>query len=441
MPLLVLTLTVLSPILGRDRGTYLLVLFVILVPFVLVQPLPKPRLAPFLYIYLYANVLAIIAHLASLDSVLNAGSLVVSILAISGAAYLSVRRHTKRPVEHSLELWLWISLALSLFLSVTLTASGWPGAPDYFPWESFYSEKRFLLINGAGVGHTPALWVAAFLGCFTAYRLATARRYRALFIVLFGLLVACLLATKSRLSLLYVVNLFIMLLAYRRFVLARYAVFLIPVVFSFFFLSASFVPQLSVGVDIAAHSAQQAVGDWLRLTPREESGVTAFSGRDILNRALMSASLEAPLTGQGDDADILAYGIDTDGDIAYDSRYKRAGVESPLRLAVKYGWLYFFALIVFLGSIPLALMKLRGNDKILHLGLWGMSVESIASQGGMEVFYGISGLMLFLLCISLFRAACYGRILESYPLNGVRRAAVPGRRQITWNVRAPINYP
>lgn len=86
----------------------------------------------------------------------------------------------------------------------------------------------------------------------------------------------------------------------------------------------------------------------------------------------------------------------------YSEEYKLASLPPPV---VDCGWLTFFAaLVLFLGSIPFSLAKLPLRDQILKMGIWGVCVESIASEGGMKVFYGISGLFLFLLCLWLFQA-------------------------------------
>jgi hypothetical protein len=404
MPLFILMLTVVAPLLGREYGRYLLVFYIALIPFVLSHPIPNPQRVPFLSLYIAANMLALLLHLGSTASVLNAGSLVVSILAVAGVAYYCVLRNDIPLVYHSLERWLWISLILSLFLSIALTAVSWPTAPNYFPWEALYSDKRFLLINGDGVGHTVSFWLMSFLAAFTVYRLATKKVHRAGLAALLVMLLLCLVATKSRLALLYVINLLVMGLAYKGVPLMRSFVFLIPGGFSIAFLLLSAFPMLGVGVDLAARAAQQEIGEWVRITPEKESRATVFAGRDLLNQALLDVSSEKPLRGHGDDVDILLYGVDAKGYVATDSMHTMANSESPLRLVVKYGWPYFGVLTIFLVSVPLALKRLPKPERILKVGLWGMCVESIASEGGMENFYGVSGLFLFIICLMLFEA-------------------------------------
>lgn len=432
LPLFVLAFTSVAPLLGREYGRYLLVFYVALIPLVLSRPLPKPRRAPWLYLYIAANALALVLHAGDVQSILNAGSLLVSVVAIAGAAYYCASRHDDRVVDRSLEKWLWVSLGLAFCLSILLTAAGWPTAPDHFPWEAFYTDKRLLLINGDSVGHTPSLWVLAFLAAFTLHRLGTQARYRAAATMLLAALALLLLATKSRLALLYALNLLLMGLAYKRVPFARVLLIVVPSAYSVVFLLLAVSPELGAGVNLAAQAAQREVGDWIRITPGGESRATVFAGRDILNHALRSASMVKPVQGLGDDADILQYGVDQDGEIAYDPDHRRAGTESVLRLAVKYGWPYFIALVLFLGSIPFSLTKLPMREQILKIGIWGMCVESIASEGGMENFYGTSGLFLFLLCLSLFQASgrkrcafAGKRAYESSPMpaNGSVRAA------------------
>jgi hypothetical protein len=145
----------------------------------------------------------------------------------------------------------------------------------------------------------------------------------------------------------------------------------------------------------------------VRITPDENVNTTVFTGRDLLNTALMAESLLAPFRGLGDDAAILNYGIDAQGRVAYDDTQKVAGSESVLRLAVKYGWPYLGVLAAFLVSIPWALRKLPLRAQILRVSLWGICVETIVFEGGMEHFYGVSGLFLFLLSLLLFEASCF----------------------------------
>lgn len=428
LPMFVLALTLLGPLLGRDYGKYLLVFYVALLPLVLSHPIPKPHRVPFLYLYLAANALALVLHLGHLDSVLNAGSLLVSIVAIAGTAWYCVRRYGGQLIDLSLERWLWISLGLSFVFSIILTGMGWPTAPDYFPWEAFYSEKRLLLINGDHVGHTASLWVMAFLSAFTVHRLATHRSHQGGLAVLLGMLILCLLATKSRLALVYVINLVVMGLAYRKVALFRGLVFVVPGAFAVTFLLVAVSLQMGVGLNLAARAVQNEVGEWVRITPGEETRATVFAGRDVLNQALLPASLERPLQGLGDDADILSYGVDADGNVAYNEDRRKANTESVLRLAVKYGWPYFGVVVVFLASIPWALRGLQRREQILNVGLWGMCVESIASGGGLEVFYGTSGLFLFVLCLVLFEATCANRWENSRQAQGYGRVCVAAAR-------------
>lgn len=405
VPLFILALTLVGPLLGREYGRYLLAFYVALIPLVLSRALPAPRRVPLLYLYIAANALALILHAGDLDSILNVGSLLVSVIAIAGTAYYCASRHDNRLVDQSIEKWLWISLSLSFLVSILLTAVGWPMAPDYFPWEAFYSDKRLLLIAGEGVGHSPSLWALAFLAAFTIHRFGIQRRYKAALVLVLAALVLLLLATKSRLALLYLLNLLLMALAYKKVPFARILVRVVPAAYAVAFLLLAVSPELGAGVNLAAQAAQREVGDWIRITPGEESRATVFAGRDVLNRALRSASMEKPMQGLGDGADILQYGVDEDGNVAYDPDHRRAGSESVLRLAVKYGWPYFAALAFFLGSIPFQLTKLPPRERILKGGMWGMCVESIASEGGMENFYSVSGLFLFLMCLFLFQAS------------------------------------
>jgi hypothetical protein len=408
VPLFVLAITVIGPLLGREYGRYLLGLYVLLLPWMLMSHLPRPHLAPFIYVYLAANAFAFVLHFGDLDSMLNAGSLVLAITTTAVAAYHSVRGCGAKTADHALEKWLWIALVVSFFISSLLTAVNWPTAPDYYFWEVFYSDKRLLLLNADAVGHSASLWIIALLAAFAAHRVFAEKREKAVWLILLVILIIFLLSTKSRLALFYVVNLFVMVLAYKRVPFFRPMVLFVPAVFSIGIIFASISPGIGSEINLLARAVQQEVGNWLRVTPGEDSRFSVFSGRDVLNEALISASIENPVRGLGDKADILTYGVDDDGSIAYEADRALASTESVLRLAVKYGWPYFIALAAFLWSVPFLVRRLPRQEQILKVGLWGICIQSIAIQGGMEVFYGISGLFLFLLALLTFQGAGVG---------------------------------
>jgi len=397
-------LTVLMPVLGRSHAKYLLGFYLVLFVFVLTRPFPKSAKVWFLYAYVLINIITVLIHFGEMSSILNAGSLVVSIIAIAGLAYHCVRGRDHEEVDRSLETSFWISLCVSFFISVAFTAIGFETAPSYFPWEALYTNNRLFLIQDDGVGHTPSLWVIAFLAAFMMHKVFTVKPIKGRYLFLFTVLLIFLFTTKSRLAIVYFINFIIMGLAYLRISFMRFMVFLFPLVFSLIFLVMSIVPPLGESINEASYEAQEMVGSAVRITPPDKDRYTVFAGRGLLNRALLETSFDHPLRGLGDDSDILLYGIDASGEIAYSPDKKRSLNESPLRLAVKYGWLYLSVLIVFLLSLARAYRKFDKNGQILKIGLWGMCIESIATQGGMENFYSVSALFLFVLCIFFFQS-------------------------------------
>lgn len=396
---------ILFPLLGRAYARYGLLFYCGLLALVLRYPFARPSRVPLLYAYFGANAFALVLHINDLASVLNAGSILVSVAAISGAAHYAVYRYGRELTDLSLEASLWFFFALSFVLSILLTLMGWPAAPEHYPWEAFYTNQRLLLISGEGVGHSPILWVTAFLSAFVLRRIFAEHRIRLLMIVLLLVLLSCLVATKSRLAFVYLAQLAIMALAYRRLSFARSMLVVFPIAFGFWFVVSSLFPGIVVQIDSLADRAQGAVGESLRVTVSKNlAGANVFAGRDVLNQTLLDASLEKPLRGQGDGAEILNFGVDVNGLVAYDPERMKAGTESILRMPVKYGWPYFLILLFFMLSLPRSYRNLGYEDEILKVGVWGMCIQSISSQGGMEVFYGNSGLFLFVFCLFLFQS-------------------------------------
>lgn len=388
-----------------EYSKYFVFLYAILVfGIALKNRIPKPRRFMSLYAYLGINCFALLAHTNDIDSVVNAGSLVVSILAITGVGYFLVAHYDNSACHRIMVRSLAVSLAVSFVLSIILTATGWPTAPAYFPWESLWTENRLLLLVGGDVGHAPVLWLCAFLMAFLLHDIFTGRRQRAINVALLIFLVVLLLATKSRLAIVYLVQLLITALAYKRIPFARPATLAFPVIFVVFFLSASMSPALGIAITTTAHAVQKYVGDTVRLTPSKDSGATALAGRDLLNQALVVESLKQPLIGLGHSAPVLLYGVTRNGDLTSQSTdSKMAASESVLRIPVKYGWPYFGVLVAFLFSIPFAMRGFKDNAWLLRISIWGMCLESVISEGGMEQYYGIQGLFLLVLSIFYFQ--------------------------------------
>ncbi|HEX7043749.1 MAG TPA: hypothetical protein VF203_03950 [Burkholderiales bacterium] len=225
---------------------------------------------------------------------------------------------------------------------------------------------------------------------------------------------AILLATKTRLALVYLVNTALMVAACWRIPLSRTALFLAPIAFSAGFLLLAVSP-----VDAVNDAAKQLQGlvPSIRITP-ETAG--AFSGRDILNKELLAASLQSPLTGLGDSAEILNRGVDREGGVAIDKPVARS--ESVLRLAVKYGWPYFGLVMLFFLSVAAAFASFPRRKQILALGIWGMCLESIFTNGGAEQFYGISAVFLFFLTVFYFQASVEKTTLRSFQMPSTSNA-------------------
>lgn len=401
---IVCSITVICPLLGRGDGKYFTVLYAAILLWAAGRPFPSLRAAPTVYLFILANILVAVFHLDDARTFVNAGAVVVSVIALVAVAYHCIRRYGSEAVYLALEKALWISLIISFVLSVGLTEMGAAVAPRYFPWEAFFSKARLLLISGQDVGHTPSLWLFAFASAFTLHRVMQAKRLLWGLLALLVLLGILLLATKSRLALVYIVNLFVMGLAYKRVAFTRALVIILPVMFCTWFLVYTLMPSTTENVTNLATDIQKTVGEDIRIVPKKGSGATILAGRGVLNRALFKASMHEPVIGLGSNADILLYGVDSEGNIAYDKARRVAGTESALRLAVKFGWPYLASVAVFLLTVPLYMNKFGRAGWILKAGLWGMCIESIVLEGGMEVYYGVSALFLFILCLIVFES-------------------------------------
>ena len=128
-----------------------------------------------------------------------------------------------------------------------------------------------------------------------------------------------------------------------------------------------------------------------------------FSARDILNQRLLTEIKENPFFGLGHGTDLFIHGIDKQQNIAVGVQ-KAAGGESLLVIAAKYGVLYFFALILFMISIPFLFKKFKQSDRTLFQNLWSIIFIHSLTTGGFASMYGMSGNYFLILCILYFKA-------------------------------------
>jgi hypothetical protein len=348
--------------------------------------------------------LALIVHIADAASVANLVGLLISLFAIVTAAWYCSAQDSPAGWNARIYSALWAMLLLSLIVSIFLTSISWPTAPDYYPWAAFFSEARLLLISGENVGHSPVLWLIAFVAAFYLYRAVSGSMPVAVTYSVLIILVVSMLATKSRLALVFVALLVVQWLASKGLRGARVTLVALPIVFSGVFFYLALDDKANHALQIGLGAVQASIGSWVRITPSVGNRVEAFAHRDILTKRLREESAEKPFVGLGHGAAVLKYGIDRHGKITSREAHRVASSESPLRLAVKYGWIYFAAVLIFVISAPYFFRQLPALERDPWITVWGMSLISVTTNGGMENYYGMSGFFLFMLVLPMFVA-------------------------------------
>jgi hypothetical protein len=287
-----------------------------------------------------------------------------------------------------------------LVASPILTAIHFQGAPPFYPWEAITGDHRFLIMVAGDhppdqIGHSPILWVVAFLAAFVLQDIYFAKRPKMVRFFMLIPLVAILLLTKTRIALLYLFLLGLAILAYKHILRSRVFLAAIPVLIVLLYFATSVIVPLKQPVFTLTAELQK---QWPSLRIQGE-GTDAFTGRDILNRALLSASMERPWTGLGHSAPLLQFGVRADGSTNFGSNGEKSisSIESGLRMAVKYGWPYFAAQLLFMVWPLVMALRNRYRDNIFVITVTGMILVSVCTEGGMELFYDISALFLLLL--------------------------------------------
>jgi hypothetical protein len=232
-----------------------------------------------------------------------------------------------------------------------MTFIGSPIAPPYYPWEALFSEKRLLILSYTTdsdriVGHSIAIWLAGFALIDQLAKRGTLT-IRGLLIMSFLVVVLLLSKTRTGLMLILLPS-FAIFLARKTRVRPKTLAILLSIIPATYFLIS---PNTNVALKISdAILAAQQLATPLRIYGSDDIKVSAFTNRDLLNQSLYESLYHAPITGIGDGAPILNFGINYHGNIADESGFDRiAGSESGLRIVVKYGLIYTFilALIAF----------------------------------------------------------------------------------------------
>jgi hypothetical protein len=281
---------------------------------------------------------------------------------------------------------------LLFIVSTILTAAHFSTAPSEFFWQQVVSGDRLRLMYDDRIGHTDIIWVSALTIALLARGLSRENASkRAGLLCLIALLECMLLLTRTRLALLLSVETAICIFGYvLRSAMARYALVGFPILAASLYFFPIFLPEFQEGLASAADVVQDQI-PFLRI--QSEQG-NLFSSRDVLNRVLLSASLEEPIVGLGRQNPYM-FGVENSGELAASQSTKAASVESPLRIPVQYGWPYFAAALAFFGAPFFYALRGQYRDNNLALCCTGICLLSIMSEGIIENYYGISGLLLF----------------------------------------------
>lgn len=362
------------------------------------------------YLLITANIFLIIVYIKDIDSLINLATLLISyyslsILIIKGLEYNGNIGFGETIFKH-----IWKILLISFAISPILTVVNWPNAPEYYPWNAFFSDKRLLLIVGQDVGHSNAMWLMAFSIAYILSKMHQRRgRYHIAEITLLIFLTVALIETEARIGLIFIIILSLGWLCYIGIISKRLYGFVPFIGVAFFVLSITYIPFTSGVINFA--SLLQRNLTLLRIESsvynKGEGTGLVFSGRYILNKALISNYLDHPWFGAGNSAMIFKYGVDKEGYIAW-HKNKVSGSESGLRLLAKYGSIYYAALMLFI-VIPI-LRSINGyyKDDVFVLSVCNIIIFSAFSGNAFENLYGISGLFVIVLLIFNFMKPCDG---------------------------------
>jgi len=298
-----------------------------------------------------------------------------------------------------------ICLIFNILLSCFLTSINFPFAPDYYFWESFYTEKRLLLIRSDS-GLSAIIGISAFLGVFLIATQTNSGKNKMLRFIYIILITFLLIGTKSRTALLiallivggYLSALFKdeCLMLYARVVTVLFSLML------FLYILFPFAPGLYNYTFNFVLNLQEKVPN-VRIISSDHAD-SLGSGREILNHSLITTSMEKPLMGHGKEAPILLYGVDAEGNVSFDEETKISSSESSFRFAVKYGWPIYFSML-FLILSPIISYMFLGNRKIhaASMLLFLVILLNFIFNGVFENYYASGPIFLYLLLIYYFK--------------------------------------
>lgn len=354
----------------------------------------------FFHICLLMQILLIFYYINDFDSLLNLSMLFLTFVSLNRIALWGAYYYGSKNIQKTLACILPKIGICVFFISIMLTTIGWPTAPDWYPWEALYTNKRFVLMKTTTT-HNILFWILGFpLAYWTrSYFLSKNKNIRVVNFISIAIVVFIFLISKSRKGILYVFAIILSIFSYKR-VLSPFILGAISILLVFCLFLLFTFPFVAESIFSYMKSIQKVLKFTRILSDYEDAGRALTSGRDILSISLLKYSSLKPLTGLGDSHEVFKYGISKQGVVDIKAE-KTMSSESPLFLAVKYGWPYFIAcmIIIFVPFVK-AMRNYYGDYSIYVITCINMIMYYLVTENFFVHTYSTSG--FFLLQIFFF---------------------------------------
>ena len=400
-----LGLMIIAPIFLSSDARYFSFIYAIIIPILLLTAkIPSLHLRRMwcFWLLISSHLIALLVYIGDVPSAINLITLILSYLSIFYLVSKSVEVYGDLVFERMVFKYVGWILIIMFSLSPVLTLLHWPAnAPEYFPWEALYTDKRLLLIIGQNVGHSNSMWLMAFTAAYImSYNFRVRHRHwkvGIIFLVLF--LLWMLIETKSRLALVFISIIVMAWLSYRKLLPSSlYAVIILITPLLYF--GSIVIPSIKYETISLVENIQSNLPS-IRLAASSDLQGTAsvYSGRYVLNTMLIGAAKEGPWFGVGHSDDRLIFGANKDGFAAAGEDVAVAKSESGLRMLAKYGVIYYSILLLFV-IMPIV-RAVRGYyiDNIFVITICGIILLSGIGASTFENLYGISGLYAIILLL------------------------------------------
>jgi hypothetical protein len=188
----------------------------------------------------------------------------------------------------------------------------------------------------------------------------------------------------------------------------------VPIIGILFFYLNLLNPLYQPRVDSAINSLQKTFPS-IRIIASTTSVISIYSGRDVLNIALISLFAEHPWFGAGHSAPMLVYGLNSNGEIAYDEN-NITGSESMARMLAKYGLFYFCVLFLFVLTPLIRAFNFYYKDNVFVISVCSIILVSGLNGSIFENLYNISSIFTIMILMYLVIPKYDKRKLPSPPI-------------------------